>query len=194
MMTDEEFARRLQAEENARAAEEAAIEVERRAAGAPESRGEQGHSVSDILVGTKLTYSCFDDKWNSEPVRLRVEEEPFQEGGMRLAYRARELFEDGSASDVVLKCFKEDVLEEGEDEAAVRVLRIRALFALSGSAGPCCCGGRLGLDNIRFPITGFASTTLTRVLIEFQSEPPSRPKRAQRAPPFWRRRQNFGLS
>lgn len=36
---------------------------------------------------------------------------------MRLAYRARELFADGSASDVVLKRFKSDTLEEGEDEA-----------------------------------------------------------------------------
>ena len=69
------------------------------------------------FVGTKLTYSCQDDKWNTESVRIKVEAEPFQEGGMRLAYRARELFADGSEMDVVLKCFREDVLEEGEDEA-----------------------------------------------------------------------------
>lgn len=69
------------------------------------------------LDGTKETYECAGAKWLKEPVRLLVEGEPFQEGGMRLAYRARELFADGSASDVVLKRFKSDTLEEGEDEA-----------------------------------------------------------------------------
>lgn len=121
MLSDEELARRLQAEENARADEEdarrATLEIAGRAAAAREARDQASNATSDVLVGTKLTYSCGDDKWNEEPVRLRVEEEPFQEGGMRLAYRARELFADGSSSDVVLKCFREDALEEGEIEA-----------------------------------------------------------------------------
>ena len=69
------------------------------------------------MRGTKSVYDCATDKWNSEPVRLLVETEPFQEGGMRIAYKAQELFADGSAMDVVLKCFKPEVLEEGEDEA-----------------------------------------------------------------------------
>ena len=71
------------------------------------------------MRGTKSVYECATDKWHSEPVRLLVEAEPFQEGGMRIAYRAQERFADGSASDVVLKCFKAEVLEEGEDEAAL---------------------------------------------------------------------------
>lgn len=68
-----------------------------------------------IMRGTKLTYDCSNDKWVREPVDLSVEREPFQEGGMRLAYRARERFPDGGEIDVVLKCFKEDVLQ-GQDE------------------------------------------------------------------------------
>lgn len=113
-MTDEEFARQLQAEENRLAEEE---DARRREADVRASTRNRGASESEMLVGTKLTYSCQDDKWNTESVRIKVEAEPFQEGGMRLAYRARELFADGSEMDVVLKCFREDVLEEGEDEA-----------------------------------------------------------------------------
>ena len=51
------------------------------------------------MRGTKSVYDCATDKWNSEPVRLLVETEPFQEGGMRIAYKAQELFADGSAMD-----------------------------------------------------------------------------------------------
>ena len=38
------------------------------------------------MRGTKMTYEAAADKWNSEAVRLRVESEPFQEGGMRLTW------------------------------------------------------------------------------------------------------------
>ncbi len=68
------------------------------------------------MRGSKLTYECANDKWHREPVHLITETEPFQEGGMRLAFKARERFPDGGEIDVVLKCFKEDVLHEGEDE------------------------------------------------------------------------------
>lgn len=70
----------------------------------------------ETLEGSKLTYDCAHDKWNAESVKLKVELEPFQEGGMRLAYKAREIFDDGSECEVVLKHFKEDALEEDEDE------------------------------------------------------------------------------
>lgn len=123
-MTDEELARALQEEEDRLAeAEDSAIATwgghgpigsgDDRPAGS----NHNGGGGSNVLVGTKSTYECGADKWNTEKVRLRVDAEPFQEGGMRLAYRARELFEDGSAMDVVLKCFREDVLQEGEIEA-----------------------------------------------------------------------------
>ena len=69
------------------------------------------------MKGRKLVYECATDSWHEDSVRLLVESEPFQEGGMRLAFRAREVFSDGSASDVVLKCFKPEILEEGENEA-----------------------------------------------------------------------------
>jgi myosin-heavy-chain kinase len=70
----------------------------------------------ETLEGSKLTYECARDKWNVEPVKLKVELEPFQEGGMRLAYKAREIFDDGGECDVVLKHFKEEAVAEDEDE------------------------------------------------------------------------------
>ena len=112
--SDEELARLLQAEEQRLADDEDA---------AAESRVRQRSSstaqdaASTMYLGTKETYDCSVDKWNAEPVRIRVENEPFQEGGMRLAFKARELYPDGTASDVVLKLFRDDVLQEGEDES-----------------------------------------------------------------------------
>lgn len=70
----------------------------------------------ETLKGSKLTYDCARDKWNAESVKLNVELEPFQQGGMRFAYKAREIFDDGGEIEVVLKHFKEDVLAEDEDE------------------------------------------------------------------------------
>ena len=74
LMTDEELARRLQDEEDARADEEDA----RRAARTREAQ----RSGAQMLVGKKLTYSCGDDKWNEEPVRLRVEDEPKRQAAL----------------------------------------------------------------------------------------------------------------
>ena len=68
------------------------------------------------MHGTKLTYECAVDKWNRAPVTLRISEEPFAEGGMRFAFRAREILEDGSELETVVKCFKEEVLQPDEDE------------------------------------------------------------------------------
>ena len=64
------------------------------------------------LEGTKLTYDCASDKWNVDSCTIVIEPQPFQEGGMRMAYKAREVFADGSDMEVVLKHFKEEVLEE----------------------------------------------------------------------------------
>ena len=53
--------------------------------------------------GTKMTYNVPHDRWDAEPIRLRVASLPFAEGGMRLAYRAREILKDNSEVDVVVK-------------------------------------------------------------------------------------------
>jgi len=71
---------------------------------------------SEVLRGTKRMYDCASDKWNTSPVALRISEEPFAEGGMRLAFRAREIMSDGDEMDVVVKCFKDEVLQEDESE------------------------------------------------------------------------------
>jgi len=65
------------------------------------------------LSGDKLTYDCEKDRWDSVPVTLRVSSEPFGEGGMRLAYRAREVLPDGFEFDVVVKRFRSDLEDEG---------------------------------------------------------------------------------
>jgi len=69
------------------------------------------------MRGRKLTYECASDKWNAEDIHLITEVEPFQEGGMRLAFKARERFADGGEIECVLKCFKDDALNEDDDEA-----------------------------------------------------------------------------
>ena len=53
--------------------------------------------------GTKMTYNVPHDRWDAEPIRLRVASLPFAEGGMRLAYRAREILVDQTEIDVVVK-------------------------------------------------------------------------------------------
>ena len=65
------------------------------------------------LKGKKITFDCATDRWGSVPIMLRVSSEPFGEGGMRLAYRAREVLPDGSEYDVVVKRFRDDLEEEG---------------------------------------------------------------------------------
>lgn len=65
------------------------------------------------LSGEKLTYDCAKDRWDGVPVTLRVSSEPFGEGGMRLAYRAREVQPNGSEFDVVVKRFRSDLEDEG---------------------------------------------------------------------------------
>lgn len=56
--------------------------------------------------GSKLTYDSSADRWEQAPVTLRVSTEPFSEGAMRLAYRAREVMDDGSEIDAVVKRIK----------------------------------------------------------------------------------------
>lgn len=58
----------------------------------------------------KLTYDCAADRWDESRVVLRIEREPFSEGGMRLAYRAREVLPDGSEVDCVVKRLKPGLL------------------------------------------------------------------------------------
>ena len=65
------------------------------------------------IQGEKLTFDIQTDKWESVPVTLRVGSEPFGEGGMRLAYRAREVLPDGSEFDVVVKRFRPDMWADG---------------------------------------------------------------------------------
>lgn len=55
------------------------------------------------IRGTKLTYDCQLDRWDEQPILLRMCAEPFAKGGMRLAYRAREVFEDGAEIECVVK-------------------------------------------------------------------------------------------
>mmetsp|Transcript_69481 Transcript_69481/g.166543 ORF Transcript_69481/g.166543 Transcript_69481/m.166543 type:complete len:279 (+) Transcript_69481:134-970(+) len=55
------------------------------------------------LAATKSTYDCSADKWDETPVRLRVSSEPFEAGGMRIVYRAWEVFDDGTETEAVLK-------------------------------------------------------------------------------------------
>eukprot|EP00438_Fugacium_kawagutii_P033399 Skav210068 [mRNA] locus=scaffold485:150014:153359:+ [translate_table: standard] len=55
---------------------------------------------------TKYTFDCHSNGWEEHPVTLRLNREPFGEGGMRLVYRAREILEDGSEVDAVVKRIK----------------------------------------------------------------------------------------
>lgn len=54
---------------------------------------------------TKATYDCRNDRWDEERVQVRIEDTHFAEGGMRFAYRALELSDDGSESEAVVKAF-----------------------------------------------------------------------------------------
>jgi len=56
--------------------------------------------------GRRFTYDVDTDKWDESPVVLRLAEEPFAEGGMRLAYRSREVLGDGDEVECVAKTFK----------------------------------------------------------------------------------------
>merc|ERR1712050_325862 len=54
----------------------------------------------------KYTYDSNTDGWDETGVALRIDANPFSEGGMRLAYRAREVLGDGSEVDCVVKRMK----------------------------------------------------------------------------------------
>jgi len=54
----------------------------------------------------KFTYDCASGRWEEQAVNLRMSHEPFGEGGMRVVYRAREILEDGSEVDAVVKRIK----------------------------------------------------------------------------------------
>ena len=56
--------------------------------------------------GRRFTYDVDTDKWEASAVELRIADEPFAEGGMRLAYRAREVLGDGDEVECVAKTFK----------------------------------------------------------------------------------------
>ena len=77
------------------------------------------------MRGEKRTYECATDSWSSERIELITECEPFQEGGMRYAFKARELDPDGSEMECVLKCFKADVV--GEDEDVSQLIEAEAM-------------------------------------------------------------------
>lgn len=62
----------------------------------------------------KYTYDCGKDSWDQEFTRIRVDREPFGEGGMRLAYRAREILEDGSEVEAVVKRMKPGCAPSGD--------------------------------------------------------------------------------
>lgn len=61
------------------------------------------NSHSSKFEGFKKTYDCQKDCWDEQNIVLRVHAEPFAQGGMRLAYRAREVLDDGSEMECVLK-------------------------------------------------------------------------------------------
>lgn len=59
-----------------------------------------------VQHAVKFTYDCAADTWDQSEVVLRMDSIPFGEGGMRLAYRAREVLGDGSEVDCVVKRMK----------------------------------------------------------------------------------------
>jgi len=66
-----------------------------------------------MITGDKLTFDCQKDRWESQPIKLKCAKEPFSQGGMRLAYRAREVLSGGDEFDVVVKRFKPDMWDDG---------------------------------------------------------------------------------
>jgi len=63
-------------------------------------------SMSNPQLARKYTYDTAADRWDEADVHLRIASTPFSEGGMRLAYRAREMLADGSEVDCVVKQMK----------------------------------------------------------------------------------------
>eukprot|EP00929_Paragymnodinium_shiwhaense_P094689 TRINITY_DN55444_c0_g1_i1.p1 TRINITY_DN55444_c0_g1~~TRINITY_DN55444_c0_g1_i1.p1 ORF type:complete len:275 (+),score=31.05 TRINITY_DN55444_c0_g1_i1:49-873(+) len=51
----------------------------------------------------KCTYDCASDRWDEQDVTIRICRESFGEGGMRIVHRAREVLDDGSEVECVVK-------------------------------------------------------------------------------------------
>ena len=71
-MTDEELARALQDEEDCLAEEDRAL-GNFAGGGGNGGGGGGGPRGPSLLVGTKSTYECGSDRWNTESVRLSVD-------------------------------------------------------------------------------------------------------------------------
>ena len=68
--------------------------------------------------GQRFTFDCSTGKWDRAQVTLRLAPQPFAEGGMRLAYHAREILPCGDEVEVVVKIFKEGFEEQLGDNLA----------------------------------------------------------------------------
>lgn len=60
----------------------------------------------------KLTYDCQADRWDRVQIRIRVCSEPFASGGFRHAYHARELLQDGTEVECVVKQMRPEIVRE----------------------------------------------------------------------------------
>mmetsp|Transcript_460 Transcript_460/g.950 ORF Transcript_460/g.950 Transcript_460/m.950 type:complete len:392 (+) Transcript_460:139-1314(+) len=73
-------------------------------------------------AATKFTYNPAKDSWQSESIRVVVENQPFEEGGMRYCMKLYELEDNGTFIPCVAKIFKSDSGQEAYfDEALAQM-------------------------------------------------------------------------